>query len=259
MVSAWALCPSLITVGTACSSKAASVLDAGPGGSGAAGGDGGAAGSSGVATGSAGGNNVAGSGPTGGAGGTGGGQGGGSAAVSIPCPDSMPVDGMTCDTGGGDRGHCTWGSALRAECRTSGTCVNGIWQLGNGPAYCTPPPPSCPTPRPASGTDCPAGGDQGCEDSDALCGCGHCENDPPPPGSTFVQVPCNGNLDRMVWICNLPPVPAPPCPSKIPNRGAACDLPTDVACSYDACGGTTARCVGVGWTWTFAETTGCPL
>jgi hypothetical protein len=121
------------------------VLDAGPGGSGAAGGGGGAARSSGVATGSAGGNNVAGSGPTGGAGGTRGGQGGGSDAASIPCPDSMPVDGMTCDTGGGDRGHCTWGSALRAECKTSGTCVNGIWQLGNGPAYCTH---HCPPVRP---------------------------------------------------------------------------------------------------------------
>jgi hypothetical protein len=63
-------------------------------------------------------------------------------------------------------------------------------------------------------------------------------------------------MGTTVWSCRSAQHPQPPCPSVVPNAGAACDMP-GMACPPSACDDTIAVCTGGVWQW--QQSTLCPV
>lgn len=59
-----------------------------------------------------------------------------------------------------------------------------------------------------------------------------------------------------VWSCRQTYTPGPPCPTAIPNTGAACDMP-GMACPQTACDDTIGVCTNGVWQWTQSNV--CPI
>ena len=223
---------------------------AGSGGSGSGGrGSGGLLGSGGGLGGASGGSGAA----NGGGAAASGGKGSGGGAATVPCPGSPPVNGSTCSAPVGDGDHCTWGDSPRTECRTIGSC-SGVWHIFTPPAYCAGLDPACPTSAPSAFATCSTTS-LTCAYSATLCSCTPCNSDGA-PGPPFIR--CNGQpFGTPVWDCNSAPTPSPPCPSVVPNRGAACGLPATTGCPAGTCGDLNVTCAGGVWSWTYPPIT-CP-
>lgn len=237
------LIPSLLAVSACGGGKAQSGVDASSdteGGSGGSGG--GSTGTGGQGNPGTGGSGTAGRGGTGGSGGTAG-------AASVACPATPPAAGSACSSA---VGRCTWGTEPLLACRLSGTCTSTGWALTPPPAYCT--------------ASCGAIADEICSDTSrvcvagngtSLCSCTPCNCvTPHPPGPPCAECPTGQPLGVPVWFCRGALTPSSPCPSTVPNAGAACDSP-GMACPQSACQDTIAVCTNGVWQWTQSNL--CPV
>ena len=169
------------------------------------------------------------------------------------CPTSTPVAGSACSPA---VGKCTWGDAPLLACRTSGSCTASGWQLMAPPAYCTSTDPGCAALLAAGAT---------CSDTSLVClsseteacSCVPCNcMDTHPPGPPCAECPAGQPLGSLVLSCRSALSPSAPCPSIVPNDGAACDSP-GLACPQSACQDTIAVCTDGAWKWTQSNL--CPV
>jgi hypothetical protein len=94
-----------------------------------------------------------------------------------------------------------------------------------------------------------------CVYSATRCSCTPCNSDGS-PGPPFIR--CNGQpFGTPVWDCEGSPALSAPCPSTVPNRGAACSLPTTSGCPAGTCGDLNVVCDGGVWRWSYPAVT-CP-
>jgi len=188
----------------------------------------------------------------GGAGGTSG-SGGTSGTTNVACPPDVPVAGSAC---GASVGRCTWGDAPLLACRTSGICAASGWQLTAPPAYCTSTAPGCAALL-AGGVTCSdtslvclSGESQACSCVPCNCEATH------PPGPPCAACPTGQPLGSLVLSCRSALTLGAPCPSIVPNAGAACDSP-GMACPPSACQDTIAVCTNGVWRWNQSNL--CPV
>ncbi len=184
--------------------------------------------------------------------GTGGGSAGRGGAASVACPANVPAAGSPCSMA---VGRCTWGTEPLLVCRTSGNCTSTGWALTPPPAYC------------AAGATCTSSTVGGtCNDTSlvcvsgnatSLCSCVPCNcMAPHPPGPPCAECPTGQPLGAPAWFCRGALTPSSPCPSIVPNAGAACDTP-GMACPQSACQDTIAVCTNGVWQWTQSNL--CPV
>jgi hypothetical protein len=146
------------------------------------------------------------------------------------CPAQPPVD-AGCATSGL---RCSYGDAVRPECRAAWTCAGGRFVASSG-ACPAPPPGFCPAAPPAKGA---------CSSDGAVCAFGD--------ATICVCARCFGQLCTLqpAWLC-APPPPLAGCPAAVPNDGSACSA-DGVECTYgEECAGSgaTARCADGVWRW----------
>jgi hypothetical protein len=175
-----------------------------------------------------------GSGAAGGSGGSGGSSGSGGSGGTSPvgCPAKAPASGQACSA---PDLRCTYGDAVRPECRYEWLCSGGKWTPTQSVcSHYT----GCPGAPPANGVVCSTEA-QVCDYQDGtLCLCTSCSAGPcaaPPPK----------------WQCAPPPTTAG-CPAIVPNDGSACSAPEGTECRYgNPCGpsGAAVTCTGGAWTW----------
>ena len=180
------------------------------------------------------------------------GSAGTSGVTSVACPPEVPMAGGACSP---TVGRCTWGDAPLLECRTSGSCTASGWQLKAPPAYCASTAPSCATLL-AGATTCSDTSLVCLANSTTSCGCGPCTCTTPHPPGPCVECPAGQPLGSLVVYCRSALAPAAPCPSIVPNAGAACDSP-GMACPQSACNDTIAVCTNGVWQW--SQSNLCPV
>ncbi len=136
------------------------------------------------------------------------------------CPNDQPADAGSCSTPGI---MCSYGNDPRPQCRTMVGCdpTSGTWTTSH--ANC-PGLVSCPAPGGSpDGLPCVSDGAE-CSDNVTLsiCLCSSC------PGGGICPTPAPPPL----WTCWRPP--PSPCPTGLPNQGAAC-FSTAQNCFYGSC------------------------
>ncbi len=156
-----------------------------------------------------------------------------STGTTVECPAAEPSGGSCAGLPSGLR--CTYGEAVRPECRDAWICTSGTWTVAE--TTCTQPPSGdCPLLQPASTATCPTQGDVCVYGSD-LCVCDACAGGP-----------CMAGPSK--WLCSAPPTTAG-CPAVVPNDGTACGA-SGVECTYGfpcAQSGTVVDCTAGVWVW----------
>jgi len=187
-----------------------------------------------------------GSGGAPGSGGAGGAAGSGGAPPAS-CPSTMPTDGAPCT---GTIGPCTYGDHPLTYCRANAGCGNGKWTVVPVPAACTQLSPGCPPSVPNGGA-CDAPQTTSCIYQTASCTCATCCSEP------GCNVLCGSEPQgSKVWGCAPAPVGNQLCPGVIPNRGAACELPSGTASLTDSCG-LNVTCENGAWNWEYKNDFSC--
>lgn len=181
------------------------------------------------------------------------GSGGVGGAASVACPADVPTAGSPCPLAAG---RCTWGTAPLLECRTSGVCAATGWQITPPPAYCTSTAPGCAALL-ADGSTCSDTSLVCLSGETAVCSCAPCNcMATHPPGPPCAACPTGQPLGSLVLSCRSAQQPGAPCPSIVPNAGAACDTP-GMSCPPSACQDAIAVCTNGVWQW--RQSNLCPV
>ncbi len=164
------------------------------------------------------------------------------------CPSAEPAIGTFCVAEGV---VCTYGDAIRVNCRRARGCVMGTWVMDASEDCQQPPPNYCPAQVPTPGA-CSAMSWTGMTiagNGQAVCAS--------PAGPSCVCNLCQGlGCTGHTWHC-FPPPTNPVCPPIAPNLGAKCTSQA-LECDYGtACqGGGQFICRKTVW---YPLRTGCPV
>lgn len=145
----------------------------------------------------------------------------GSGGAAAFCPDAPPAMGAACARTDEQPGvtpslaDCSWGDDPRPNCRTTGSCELGKWQITEpSDAACEKPArgEDCGRTPPKSAAPCSEPGASCWYESGERCSCSPCRGGSPYPICQTVDPP--------QWACSTPPEG---CPPVMPQAGAACD------------------------------------